>query len=892
MAQQFKSIYFADFPGTTAKQRNLKLAFGPSDEPLYRVLRPLSSHQLRSLLGAGNFAELKAASENQEESLNAFCLNRLREAAGASSVANPEVDDSDHQADVLDPLQATFRGGKDEPLHDWYPYLEGYSPEFVQRLLLRYASDAQRICDPFAGTGTTPLTVAGLGRRAYYCELNPLLQFLIEVKSLAYSLNSEQRFEVFGELKLLAATLGDRLQSAAPDRLLDWAFRRVFGDSQFFEPEVYGDVLRMRTLLDELACSGFAVARLASIAAISSLVPSSLLIRRGDLRFKNAAERRRPVPTLVAVMARQLDRMAHDLLRIAPLTPPPEFICADARTLAKVPPLELDAVITSPPYLNGTNYFRNTKVELWFLRCLSTADDLAGFRLRAVTSGINDVTVDKPTRSPTTAIGELVRNLEDRAYDSRIPRMVQTYFHDMAGVFDGLAKHLTSRAPVLIDLGNSAYGGVVVDTPKLLVEMLSERGFRLDREVVLRPRASRGGEALHQVLLVLQAPARRGAPRRMSGRQEWSATWSSFKRDLPHQVGDCAKRNWGHSLHSLCSYQGKMKPSLAAALIESFAGSCAKVLDPFGGVGTIPFEGALHGNESWSFDISPAAVHIATAKLRRPAAKECECVLQELENEIHARPASAVERAEAESIRFNGVLPTYFHPDTFGEILVARQFFQERSPSTDAASMVLACLLHVLHGNRPYALSRRSHPITPFAPTGRAEYRGLIDRVGEKLRRSLVEPLPAGFVRGKSVFQDATDPWPQDVDALDAVITSPPFFDSTRFYLANWMRLWFCGWSSADFKERPKAFVDERQKRSFEVYAAVFRQARERLKPGGVMVLHLGKSRKCDMSAHLQSLARRWFRVADTFNECVAHCESHGIRDKGTVVEHSYLVLE
>lgn len=29
------------------------------------------------------------------------------------------------------PLSATFRGGKQEPFHTWYPYLEGYSLEFV-----------------------------------------------------------------------------------------------------------------------------------------------------------------------------------------------------------------------------------------------------------------------------------------------------------------------------------------------------------------------------------------------------------------------------------------------------------------------------------------------------------------------------------------------------------------------------------------------------------------------------------------------------------------------------------------------------------------------------------------------------------------------------------------
>ena len=152
--------------------------------------------------------------------------------------------------------------------------------------------------------------------------------------------------------------------------------------------------------------------------------------------------------------------------------------------------------------------------------------------------------------------------------------------------------------------------------------------------------------------------------------------------------------------------------------------------------------------------------------------------------------------------------------------------------------------------------------------------------------------MPAGFVPGYSLYQDATAIWPQEIQGIDAVITSPPFFDSTRFYLANWMRLWFCGWNVADFGRRPLAFVDERQKRSFDVYEPILRQARERLKRGGVMVLHLGKSRKCDMAHELSRIAQSWFRVADVFAERVDHCESHGIRDKGTVVEHSYVVLE
>ncbi|MHB8817146.1 MAG: hypothetical protein ACYDAE_28310, partial [Steroidobacteraceae bacterium] len=107
-----------------------------------------------------------------------------------------------------------------------------------------------------------------------------------------------------------------------------------------------------------------------------------------------------------------------------------------------------------------------------------------------------------------------------------------------------------------------------------------------------------------------------------------------------------------------------------------------------------------------------------------------------------------------------------------------------------------------------------------------------------------------------------------------------------------WMRLWFCGWEAQDFRERPLAFVEERQKRGFEVYHPIFRQCRERLKSGGIAVFHLGASRKCDMARELARIAKPWFRASDVFSENVSHCESHGIRDKGTVVSHQYLVLE
>ena len=70
-----------------------------------------------------------------------------------------------------------------------------------------------------------------------------------------------------------------------------------------------------------------------------------------------------------------------------------------------------------------------------------------------------------------------------------------------------------------------------------------------------------------------------------------------------------------------------------------------------------------------------------------------------------------------------------------------------------------------------------------------------------------------------------------------------------------------------------------------------FMQSRERLSKHGVLVLHLGKSKKCDMAECLIKTANKWFSKYDLFTEDVSHCQNFGIKDIGTVDKHQFLIL-
>ncbi len=72
-------------------------------------------------------------------------------------------------------------------------------------------------------------------------------------------------------------------------------------------------------------------------------------------------------------------------------TAPTVRLSGDCRQLPPTSGERFDLAVTSPPYLNGTNYFRNTKIELWLLGLIDGESDLAGYHAQAVAAGINNV---------------------------------------------------------------------------------------------------------------------------------------------------------------------------------------------------------------------------------------------------------------------------------------------------------------------------------------------------------------------------------------------------------------------------------------------------------------------------------------------------------------------
>lgn len=405
----------------------------------------------------------------------------------------------------INPLHSTYATSHNEPFQRWFPYLEGYSPKFVEAILDNITPQAKRVLDPFGGNGTTAFVCAQRGLESLICEINPIMQYIFEIKCHILKMDSYSRNDISKRLLSLKHDLNDQLSNFQEDSELKSNYDSCFGGSRFFTEEVLSIILKLKSYEKALMKESAILANLFSICVIASLVPSSLMKRAGDLRKKTPKEISSSLHiNVIDVIYAKIDQISDDIrdfsyqvnANIGLLTP-------NAKDIGGYD-ITFDTVITSPPYPNGTNYFRNTKIELWYAGFLQSDEDLADLRYKAVTAGINDVTRKKVIEPKIDAVAEIVDNLKKVEYDWRISSLISTHFGEMEDIFRNIAEKIDTNGKLIIDIGDSNYAGVHVKVDEIYIKILESMSFTLQDSIKLRTRFSKNGSRLSQTLLVLQ----------------------------------------------------------------------------------------------------------------------------------------------------------------------------------------------------------------------------------------------------------------------------------------------------------------------------------------------------------------------------------------------------
>jgi len=371
----------------------------------------------------------------------------------------------------------TFSLNKNEPIHRWYSYIEGYSSCLIAeelKMLLSLQPDIKTIYDPFCGTGTTSLVAATHGIKSFYSESNPFMQSVIETK-----INCVRNLD----------------QDTVIPKLIEnhssWnGFEKFFGEKQLNE------LLTIKGLIFKE--DNESVKNILALALSSIVVKVSKMIRRGDLRYATEKEYREE--NVLECFADKVNEIIFDIQHHKSIIKCGTVkVSDDARDNDYVN--AFDCVITSPPYLNGTNYIRNTKLELKLNDFITSESDLPRFHSKGIIAGINNVSKRTVIDTILPVVEPYLEQLQPVSYDDRIPKMVAGYFRDMDTVIQKLSKSVKPGGLFTMDIGDSQFAGVHIPTHQILSNICVQYGFSLYDEEILRKRRSKNGMILTQRLL-------------------------------------------------------------------------------------------------------------------------------------------------------------------------------------------------------------------------------------------------------------------------------------------------------------------------------------------------------------------------------------------------------
>lgn len=307
-------------------------------------------------------------------------------------------------------------------LHQIGPYIGKMNSPLARRLVLQYTKPDGWVWDPFCGSGTIPLECRLLSRNVIAADVNPYACALTRAKLHAPTSKTGAilKLHIYDHI----------LSSSAKENLVDipqWV-------QDFFHEQTLRKVINLfHLLLNDRQY--FSLGCLLGILhhqrpgflsyPASHLVPYLRNKLYPQSEYPEAYEYRDPVPRLKAKIERILEN------------PPPSrtrFRVLQMTALKKyLPDAFVDAVITSPPYMDALDYSRDNRLRLWFLD-VGDYNKIKPLEIGKIGTFVKDMTtilqlmsrIIKPGGVCVLVLGDMKRTR--KKYD--IPAIISKIIHD------------------------------------------------------------------------------------------------------------------------------------------------------------------------------------------------------------------------------------------------------------------------------------------------------------------------------------------------------------------------------------------------------------------------------------------------------------------------------
>ncbi|MBC1470253.1 site-specific DNA-methyltransferase [Listeria welshimeri] len=380
-----------------------------------------------------------------------------------------------------------FGKNKKVPIHRWYPFVEGYSREFIESIISEQSIKPKCCLEPFSGSGTTALELQRMGIKCYSFEVNPFMYSLSKAKLKSSGYNPYTIKKHIDKMKVIIDSIDDSEISDVSEfpTLIENDEKNKWN----LDKPVYTATEKIMIAIGNLNSSKYK--DLYMIAVANVLLEYGNLYRNGKcLSYKKNWKKKKYtqkevveffynfIKTVIIVDIKDCTQLK--------INNESYLFNGDSRKLIfeKIEDNSVDLVITSPPYLNSRDYTDSYMLELKALGYLTTYKEIKNLRTQTLRSHVQLKLEDEFLLS-NELLNKTVVKLNEaskimNSWNDEIVLMVKAYFEDMKQIFEALYLKVKKGKKVYFNVSNSAYYGVLINTLEICSSIAESIGFEVE----------------------------------------------------------------------------------------------------------------------------------------------------------------------------------------------------------------------------------------------------------------------------------------------------------------------------------------------------------------------------------------------------------------------------
>lgn len=379
-----------------------------------------------------------------------------------------------------------FNKNKELCIHRWYPFVEGYSKEFIESIVNEQNQRVDLCLEPFSGSGTTALELSTKEINCISFEVNPFM-FTLSKAKLKVSLYKHRTIKshILKMKKYIVSLDDDKINlHSGFSTLIEGKEKKKWN----IDREVFIAIEKIKSAIDNLSTTLYKEIYIVCLANI--LLEYSNLYRNGKcLSYKrgwkdNLYSQEQVITSFFNfinnVIIEDLKKLEtnnfsnHNLLFLG-----------DARKLIfdNVDDNSIDLIITSPPYLNSRDYTDSYMLELKALNFLTNYNEIKNLREQTIRSHVQ-LKIRNLKGIQSSILKATITKIESLSgnstvWNTEIPNMIIAYFEDMETIFNGMYQKLKKGRRIYFNVSNSAYFGVLINTLEICSEIAENIGFEV-----------------------------------------------------------------------------------------------------------------------------------------------------------------------------------------------------------------------------------------------------------------------------------------------------------------------------------------------------------------------------------------------------------------------------